>query len=58
MGGRGVTQLTFEVVVAMVVTNDYTLGRREKSEKKDKGGEMHHVGKVKGGGEGVVRNGR
>jgi len=46
------------VVAAMVVTNDYTLGRREKSEKKDKGGEMHHVGKVKGGGEGVVRNGR
>jgi len=41
----------------MVVTNDYTLGGREKSEKKDKGGEMHRVGKIQGGGEGVVGNG-
>ena len=27
-----------------------TLGGREKSEKKDKGGEIHRVGKMKGGG--------
>jgi len=47
-----VTQLTFEVVTAVDVTDGYNLGGREKSEKKkDKGGEIHRVGKRKGGGE-------
>ena len=60
-GGRGGTQLTFGVVVAAVVTDGYTLGGQEKSEKlkkKDEGGEMHRVRKRKGGEEkGGLRNG-
>lgn len=51
-GGRGVTQLTFEVVTTVAVTDGYNFGGREKSEKKkDKGGEMHRVEERKGGGE-------
>ena len=54
------TQLTFEVVTAVDVTDGYNLGGREKRKKKDKGGEIHRVGKRKGGGEkggGGVGNG-
>jgi len=38
-------------MTAVAVTDGYTLGREKSEKKKDKGGEMHRVGKRKGGGE-------